>query len=142
MKKTKYVLPVLGENILEEAETSYKQNRCFTDEILLKLFSIYSTSLEKALEILDRTKIVRYVCSNSKRSLYAIGKRDKQFRLFENPNFCFCETFRKDVLEYNNLIMCEHVLALKLAKITGGFNTEEMNDLHFVELLKMMSETI
>lgn len=94
------------------------------------------------MEILDKSKIIQYYARDSNRTLYAIGKGENQFNLYESINFCFCETFRKDVLESANLTMCEHVLVLKLAQITGGFIKEEMSELHFIEFLKIMSETI
>ncbi|KAK9754010.1 SWIM zinc finger protein [Popillia japonica] len=142
MKKNKHLLPILGESVLQKAEIIYKQNGYFTDTILQELHSVYSTSLEQALDILDKTKVIQYYARDSKRTLYLIGKGDKQLRLFEDINFCFCETFRKDVLESGDKIMCEHVLGVKLAKITKGFVKEEMSDLYFVESLKIMSETL
>lgn len=153
-------MPILGESVLQKAEIIYKQNgyckytnildinlteisaRLVTDTILQELHSVYSTSLEQALDILDKTKVIQYYARDSKRTLYLIGKGDKQLRLFEDINFCFCETFRKDVLESGDKIMCEHVLGVKLAKITKGFVKEEMSDLYFVESLKIMSETL
>nr|XP_022899739.1 uncharacterized protein LOC111413114 [Onthophagus taurus] len=125
MKKNVYFLEELAEKVLLEAKNYYEIKKNFSDEILLNLHSIYGTTLQNALDILDRGKIIKYQPKKSVRCIFMIQKRKEQFLLYEGINFCFCDVFREEVLnELRRSITCEHVLALQLGKIANKITSD------------------
>lgn len=108
--------------------------RLVSDETLQALHSIFGAVLVRATEILENHKVIVYRLNDDSRRLVKLTSRRELHVLFDDLNFCRCDSFRNGVLE-GKIIACEHVLAAKLARIRGDFETIAVTDAQLKEML-------
>lgn len=105
-----------------------------SDDSLEALHSIFGDILIKATVLLENRKVFVYHLEDFSRSIIKLIGRKKQHFLFSNINFCRCDSFKNEVLE-GRMIVCEHILAVKLAEISGSFKTVLLTDLQMKDML-------
>lgn len=89
-----------------------------------------------AIDLLESGKFVEYT-TNYKR-LFKITEKNCDYYLFNNINYCNCDEFEQVFVE--KLIMCRHVLSLKLAIIKGNVKKEILTDTQLTDLLNNQIE--
>ncbi|XP_018565658.1 zinc finger SWIM domain-containing protein 7-like [Anoplophora glabripennis] len=128
------VLPRLAFDILKEAEETYKETGTFSSKILENLYSFFGESFVLATELLEKCKIIEYGVDSGIRNIFKVIMKE-QYTIYEDINFCQCKTFRLQVLESRHTLTCKHVLAVKLARISGQLTKETISDSQFVDFL-------
>lgn len=88
----------------------------------------------RATELLENHKVFVYHLKDRSRNLVKLTSRREEHVLFSDINFCYCDTFRNGVLEAKKVV-CEHVLAAKLAEICGNVKSVAVTDLQMKEML-------
>lgn len=98
---------------------------------------------EAALDILDSKRIKLYTTARKSRNFIEVEpsyRTGTTFKIFPNINYCPCKSFRTEVLAKDIQYTCKHVLASKLAIISGKFTTEIVSDDLFIFLIQQISE--
>lgn len=75
-----------------------------------------------------------YHLKDDSRKLIKLVGRKEEHVLFHGINFCRCDSFKNYVLEGKS-VTCEHILAVKLAKISGDVEKVQVTDLQIKEML-------
>lgn len=88
-----------------------------------------------AAELLEKCKVVEYKTDSGIRNIFKVIMKKEQYTIYENINFCQCETFYLQVLESRHSLTCKHVLAVKLAQITGQLTKEVITGSIFLDFL-------
>ncbi|KAG5896649.1 hypothetical protein JTB14_021295 [Gonioctena quinquepunctata] len=128
-------LPHLAFSSLKEAEHSYQENGSFGEGALEIIHSFFGENLILATELLEKCKLIEYSVENGMRKIFKIVTTKEQFTIYENINFCFCETFHLQVLKLRTSLTCKHVLAVKLGQITNHVIREKVTGSQLVDFL-------
>lgn len=104
-------------------------------EVLQALHAVLGGVFVRATELLEKGSFTQYQTRNEVRKVYRIRSRLEHYVLFENINFCHCQSFKYQVLHSQNDLTCKHVLAAKLAKIAGLFKVEVISDAQITDIL-------
>lgn len=75
-----------------------------------------------------------YHLKDFNRKLIKLTGRKEHHVLFCHINFCRCNLFKTGILE-GTVIVCEHILAIKLAEICGNIQTVLTTDIQMKDLL-------
>lgn len=118
-----------------------KMSIAVTDEALLSLYSIFGENTTRSLELLDTGKFYFYENTNGLRKLLKIKSKSEEYTLFHSINYCPCLAFKYQVLSSRKAITCKHVLAGKLAEISGIILTEKVTDEQLSDLIKNLVTT-
>lgn len=121
-------LQLLADRILHSIETYFEENKELSDSHLLELHSVYGDITEKALGLLENSVFVCYTTVNKLLKLYQVkGSSGALYVLYPNINFCECSAFKYQVCKSDPVYLtCKHILAAKLAEITGRFKEEHL----------------
>ncbi|KAL6065430.1 Zinc finger swim domain-containing protein 7-like [Balamuthia mandrillaris] len=130
-------LPSL-EQIVEELFSQVQQEG-LSNENLLSLHFVFSTTLFAALDIIDRNRVVQVVAQPSGRSFFRLpSHRKNRMDYICFSHYCSCEAFDYHVLKRGSL-MCKHQLACRLAELLQRTSIKEVSDEQFAELLLQCS---
>lgn len=104
-----------------------------TDDELQELFGLFGGTLERALDIIDKSVVKIYKKQVNNRTIVEIpGSNNCVYRFFPNINYCTCEAYLYLVLKSRSQYTCKHILAAKIALLTNkNIETEFLNDSHF-----------
>ncbi|KAB0791500.1 hypothetical protein PPYR_03300 [Photinus pyralis] len=127
--------------LLNDAEESYKQNGKFLEEVLQSLHDVFGEVFVKSADFLETGEVVRYETPNAIRAVLKVGNKKEVYTLFDDINFCHCGTFAR-VLSGEGLLTCEHVLAARLARISGRMKVNRLTDLQYVEFVSDLVDYI
>lgn len=106
---------------------------------MLELFGIFGDQLRAALDIIDREKIgIHRRKSDNREYIEIVLHQNSIYKLLPNINYCMCTEFHDKVLGTRELYTCHHVLAAKLALLTGRIKIELHNDDAFTYSLQMI----
>ncbi|CAH2230386.1 jg5063 [Pararge aegeria aegeria] len=142
MNKSLPSLSLFGNTYLEHLERRIhdSNNKQFSDEDLLTLYSVYGTALQRALDVLEKYPIVdTYSTANKGRVLIEIkGDNDRCYRVFPRINYCPCLGFRHQVIEKRCQITCKHILVGRIASILGKTVDREVTQEQYLMLVQSM----
>eukprot|EP00919_Chromeraceae_sp_WS-2016_P033490 GHVR01079123.1.p1 GENE.GHVR01079123.1~~GHVR01079123.1.p1 ORF type:complete len:141 (+),score=23.28 GHVR01079123.1:188-610(+) len=101
--------------------------------------------IHRALDSIDRKKIIRYIAIPSGRKSFSVkGSKGEEYIVINS--FCSCPFFQRDVLEIQNHYTCKHEAACLIAEAGGlleGAHTIHLSDDRFTErLLNFFSTTV
>lgn len=106
-----------------------------SDDNLQSLYLLFGDVFEDATELLDRGRFILYRTDEGYREMIKVFRREEQYNLFIDINYCSCLFFTNQVLEARLAITCKHVLAAKLAQITKTTKMMGVTDTQFHQLL-------
>lgn len=106
-----------------------------SSQTLGNLHSFFGENFVLATELLEKCKIIEYRIDSGIRNIFKVVTRKEQYTIYEDINFCQCEMFCLQVLEFRNSLTCKHVLAVKLAQITRQLTKEVITGSHFIDFL-------
>lgn len=117
-----------------------------TKETTLRLYSIFDKTLLESLQLTEGKQVTK-VQSDSGRTLYRVSNEciseleDPAAQqiintCMINPRYCNCDRFLQDVILKNDMIMCRHVLAVKLSESLQLFDINRLQDKAFAQEYK------
>jgi len=101
-------------------------------ERLLSLLS--PRSREKALWVLENERVVKYVFKPSGRELWVVSGEGGDY-LVLGDYYCACLDFYLESLVKIKKTYCYHIVAKKIAELTGNYRTFEISDSEFESLI-------
>jgi predicted nucleic acid-binding Zn finger protein len=94
---------------------------------LTRLYEIFGQRFTKAFEALKENRVKKYVFKPSSRTVWIVVGKERDYLLMPEAEFCTCDDFYFRVLD-RQVHLCYHLIAQKLAKNLGWFETIEDHD--------------
>jgi predicted nucleic acid-binding Zn finger protein len=112
--------------ICREAKTEGK----LSGKSLNELYELLGQRFTKALEALRENRVKKYVFKPSGKIVWIVVGRERDYLLMPEAEFCTCDDFYFRVLD-RKVHLCYHLIAQKIARNLGWFETlEETDELH------------
>ena len=116
--------------ICREAKTEGK----LSGKNLTELYELFSQRFTKALDALKENRIKKYVFKPSSRVVWIVVGRERDYLLMPEAEFCTCDDFYFRVLD-RKVHLCYHLIAQKVARNLGWFETLGENDDLYTSLM-------
>ena len=110
-------------NICKKAKTEGK----LTGKNLTALYDIFGQRFTKAFETLKENRVKKYIFKPGGRIVWIVVGRERDYLMMPEVDFCTCDDFYFRVLD-RQVHMCYHLIAQKLAKNLGWYDTIEEHD--------------
>jgi predicted nucleic acid-binding Zn finger protein len=121
----------MGEN--QETETlnavcsQAKAEGKLSGKNLTDLYEIFGQRFTKALDALKENRVKKYVFKSSGKVVWIVVGRERDYLLMPEAEFCTCDDFYFRVLD-RKVHLCYHLIAQKVARNLGWFETINEND--------------
>jgi len=99
------------------------------------LFKLFGPRYSKALEIALEGGVKKYVFRPSGRILWIVVGRQREYLIYEKVAYCSCDDFYFAIMDGKALV-CQHLIAQRLAEKLGWYDTVEEEDGLFDSLMK------
>lgn len=109
--------------ICREAKTDGK----LTGKNLTKLYEAFGQRFVKAFEALKENRVKKYVFKPSKRTVWIVVGKERDYLVMPEAEFCSCDDFYFRVLD-KEVHLCYHLIAQKLANVLEWYETIEEHD--------------
>jgi predicted nucleic acid-binding Zn finger protein len=97
---------------------------------LTDLYELFGQRFTKALEALKENRVKKYIFKPSGRVVWIVVGREREYLLMPEAEFCTCDDFYFRVLD-RKAHLCYHLIAQKIARNLGWFDSvEEHDELH------------
>jgi predicted nucleic acid-binding Zn finger protein len=94
---------------------------------LTELYELFGQRFTKALEALKENRVKKYAFKPSNRTVWIVIGRERDYLIMPEAEFCTCDDFYFRVLD-KKIHLCYHLIAQKIARNLGWFETIEEND--------------
>ncbi|NWG10203.1 hypothetical protein HXY33_00365 [Candidatus Bathyarchaeota archaeon] len=98
-----------------------------TGKNLTRLYEIFGLRFTKAFEALKENRVKKYVFKPSKKTVWIVVGKERDYLLMPEAEFCTCDDFYFRVLD-RQVHLCYHLIAQKLAKNLEWYETIEDHD--------------
>ena len=94
---------------------------------LTELYELFGQRFTKALDGLKENRVKKYVFKPSGRTVWIVIGRERDYLIMPEAEFCMCDDFYFRVLD-RKIHLCYHLIAQKIARNLGWYETIEEND--------------
>jgi predicted nucleic acid-binding Zn finger protein len=94
---------------------------------LTELYELFGQRFTKALGALKENRVKKYVFKPSGRTVWIVIGRERDYLIMPEAEFCMCDDFYFRVLD-REIHLCYHLIAQKIARNLGWYETLEEND--------------
>jgi predicted nucleic acid-binding Zn finger protein len=94
---------------------------------LTALYELFGQRFTKALDTLEENRVKKYVFKPSGRTVWIVIGRERDYLIMPEAEFCMCDDFYFRVLD-KKIHMCYHLIAQKIARNLGWYETIEESD--------------
>ncbi len=94
---------------------------------LTDLYDLFGPRFTKALEALKECRVKKYSFRPSKRVVWIVVGRERDYLIMAEADFCTCDDFYFRVLD-KKIHLCYHLIAQKIARNLGWFDAIEETD--------------
>ena len=94
---------------------------------LTDLYELFGQRFTKALDALEENRVKKYVFKPSGRTVWIVIGRERDYLIMPEAEFCTCDDFYFRVLD-KKIHLCYHLIAQKIARNLGWYETIEEND--------------
>jgi predicted nucleic acid-binding Zn finger protein len=101
---------------------------------LTELYELFGQRFTKALNALKENRVKKYVFKPSGRTTWIVIGRERDYLIMPEAEFCMCDDFYFRVLD-REIHLCYHLIAQKIARNLGWYETLEENDEHYESLM-------
>ncbi|UCF44909.1 MAG: hypothetical protein JSW44_03855 [Candidatus Bathyarchaeota archaeon] len=108
---------------------------------LTELYELFGQRFAKALNALKENRVKKYVFKPSGRTVWIVIGRERDYLIISEAEFCMCDDFYFRVLD-RKIHLCYHLIAQKIARTLGWYETLEENDKLFESLMNEWKEAI
>lgn len=114
-------------NILDVVCQEAKREGKLNGKNLTRLYEVFGSRFTRAFEALKEGRVKKYVFKPSGRTVWIVVGKEKDYLIMPEAEFCTCDDFYFRVLD-REVHMCYHLIAQKLAKNLGWYETIEEHD--------------
>lgn len=115
------------DNLLNTVCKEAKAEGKLTGETLTKLYEAFGQRFIKAFEALKENRVKKYIFKPSGKVVWIVVGKERDYLIMPNAEFCTCDDFYFRVLD-KEVHLCYHLIAQKIAKILGWYETIESHD--------------
>jgi predicted nucleic acid-binding Zn finger protein len=101
---------------------------------LTALYELFGQRFTKALNALKENRVKKYVFKPSSRKVWIVIGRERDYLIMPEAEFCMCDDFYFRVLD-KKIHLCYHLIAQKIARNLGWYETLEESDKLFESLM-------
>jgi predicted nucleic acid-binding Zn finger protein len=101
---------------------------------LTALYELFGQRFTKALNALKENRVKKYVFKPSGRKVWIVIGRERDYLIMPEAEFCMCDDFYFRVLD-KKIHLCYHLIAQKIARTLGWYETIEESDELFESLM-------
>jgi predicted nucleic acid-binding Zn finger protein len=101
---------------------------------LTALYELFGQRFTKALNALKEKRVKKYVFKPSGRKVWIVIGRERDYLIMPEAEFCMCDDFYFRVLD-KKIHLCYHLIAQKIARNLGWYETLEESDKLFESLM-------
>ena len=101
---------------------------------LTALYELFGQRFTKALNALKENRVKKYVFKPSGRKVWIVIGRERDYLIMPEAEFCMCDDFYFRVLD-KKIHLCYHLIAQKIARNLGWYETIEENDKLYESLM-------
>jgi predicted nucleic acid-binding Zn finger protein len=94
---------------------------------LTALYDLFGQRFTKALDALKENRVKKYTFKPSSRTVWIVIGRERDYLIMPEAEFCTCDDFYFRVLD-KKVHLCYHLIAQKIARNLGWYETIEEND--------------
>jgi predicted nucleic acid-binding Zn finger protein len=109
--------------ICKEAKAEGK----LTGKNLTKLYEIFGQRFTRAFEALKENRVKKYAFKPSGKTVWIVVGKERDYLIMPEAEFCTCDDFYFRVLD-RQVHLCYHLIAQKLGKNLGWYETIEDHD--------------
>ena len=102
-----------------------------------KLEQIFGERVKKALELVGRNRVKRYVFKPSNIVRWVVNGHNNDYLLIES-SFCTCKDFLFKAIMKKNIPSCYHLLAREIAERTNKFTEIVEEDQNYNDFMKRL----
>ncbi|MGD8564891.1 MAG: hypothetical protein PVF96_00895 [Candidatus Bathyarchaeota archaeon] len=121
-------------NLLENTCKNARKEKRLTGKDLDNLHKVFGKRFINALETLRENRVKKYVFKPSRRVVWIVVGKKRDYLLMPEAQFCSCDDFYFRVLD-KEIHLCYHLIAQKIAEILKWFEKFEENDEIFESLM-------
>ncbi|UCE43799.1 MAG: hypothetical protein JSV57_05460 [Candidatus Bathyarchaeota archaeon] len=126
-------------NILKDTCSKAKAKDKVTGAHLAKLSTAFGPRFTRAWEALKERRIKKYIFKPSKRIVWIVVGRKREYIVMPTAEFCSCEDFYFRVMD-GEVHLCYHLIAQKMAEALGWYDLFEEEDSLFDSLMREWKE--
>jgi predicted nucleic acid-binding Zn finger protein len=104
-----------------------KKDAKISGKSLTALYELFGQRFTKALGALKENRVKKYVFKPSDRTVWIVIGRERDYLIIAEAEFCMCDDFYFRVLD-KKIHLCYHLIAQKIARNLGWYETLEEND--------------
>ncbi|XP_065304642.1 zinc finger SWIM domain-containing protein 7-like [Dermacentor albipictus] len=109
------VIKLVFENLGKE----FRDKKTVSTKTLNELDHIFRAPLQPAMRLVDRRRVKRLTCPRGRVVYQVSGETRAFYTCLPSSNFCACYSYLHQVLRRQEIPMCKHVLASRLAEALG-----------------------
>lgn len=102
---------------------------------LTPLYELFGQRFTKVLNALKENRVKKYVFKPSGRTVWIVIGRERDYLIMPEAEFCMCDDFYFRVLD-RKIHLCYHLIAQKIARNLGWYETLEESDELYESLMK------
>lgn len=126
-KKETLMLSQICDELRTKGELSSKES--------LKSLKHFRKRYDNAINLVDKKRIKKYIFKPSRRILWVVEGRKKEYQIFPETNFCSCDDYYFRVMKFEK-DLCYHLVAQNIAEALDKFITIEMSDSEYASITK------
>lgn len=105
-----------------------------TGKDLTRLHEVFGQRFTRAFETLQENRVKRYVFKPSRRNVWIVVGKERDYLIMPEAEFCMCDDFYFRVVD-RKIHLCYHLIAQKLAKALDWYEGIEEHDELFDSLM-------
>lgn len=109
-----------------------------SEDLLSALYFVFKQPLLHALDLIDRHSVTHVTCPAGRELFRVKGASGRRWYLCLLPpaGYCSCPAHVYTVLVKEEVTMCKHMLAVRMAQAMGKYNELSVSDEEFAEILR------
>jgi predicted nucleic acid-binding Zn finger protein len=123
------------DDVIEAVCKEAKAAGRLTGENLNKLYEFFGQRFARAFEALKESRVKKYTFKPSGRTVWIVVGKERDYLIMPDAEFCTCDDFYFRVLD-RKVHMCYHLIAQKIAKALGWYETVESDDKLYDALMR------
>jgi predicted nucleic acid-binding Zn finger protein len=106
----------------------------------IKSLQIFGNRFKEAINLVNKRRVKRYIFKPSKRAIWIVHGRMKEYQIFPETNFCSCDDYYFRVMK-SEKELCYHLIAQKIAEALDKYDSEELSDKDYSLITKKFRVT-
>lgn len=118
-----------------------RKARALTEDQKKTLIKVFGKRFTAAYKAIEEGRVRKYVFRPSRRTMWIVAGREKDYQILPRANFCSCFDFYFRVIDYE-ISFCYHLIAQKLAEALERYIVIEDDDTNFIPLMEKWRKTV